>query len=709
MKLHYNHFIIILKSFLAVIVFAVPMYMFVKNSYLLNVESYIESELKLQKAFHLHNMYDDMLVTSSKHFIVQIKDKKLLEDTHFSYFKDYFSKEQIESIRLELALKDTFSKAMKVGKNWYIVTFLYTKKDPPEYHVSITEAKNIDKSEQLLHRLHTMITVSSIVLFVLSYILLLSQEKLAKSKKEIEESLDKANMYFNNAMIAFLIVDKNRKIIGVNTHLCKIFGYREDELLFQSAEILHISKESYKEWGELVFTKAQVNSVVNEQYQMKRKNGEIFWMEASGAPFDSTKEISNGVVWTMMDVTEQVENKKTIEKLNLSLNESITYLRLFLDTAPVPIYVNDKNGVIIECNNAFVKMIKKQKTDIIKHRLGKFLPAYLAKLHEDRDKELQYKESIHYKEIFSIDFHYSKIYEYHKTAIHKDNVYNGYICVMVDVTEHEAQETKLQSMIFEAVEKNKELAKAHEEERLNDMKFTAIGQLSAGITHEINTPLTYLKGNLEMLVVDLKDIPDNYASKKQLIEDTLEMQSGINRIASIVEAMREMSQQKKVLLEPTDLYATLLTSLVISHNRSKQVSKIYINDKLFSLDMQREKANCFSMVQEQRIEQVWIIIINNALDQLQKIEEFDKREIKIECFKENKKVHILFKDNAGGISEDMIENIFEPFVSGKPEGGMGVGLSIAKRIISEQNAIITAYNNSDGAVFEIIFDEVEVI
>jgi PAS domain S-box-containing protein len=680
--------------------------MFIKNSYVVNIENNVENELKLQRALHNYNKDESILLANSKHFAIQLKKNNFLDDSHFHYFKEYFSDEQIEDILLELSMKNTFSKAIEVKNHWYIVTFLHIPQKHSTFHVSISQAPNIDRIDKLFHRLQIMIMISSVVLFVLSFILLLSQDKLAKRKLEIEASLEESDMYFNNAMIAFLVVDRDRKIVRVNTHLCKIFGYREEELLNQSAEIVHVSKESFMEWGTLVFNKAQLNSVVNEKFQVKRKNGEIFWMEASGAPFDHSKNFSDGVVWTIVDVTKEVENKKTIEKLNSSLHESLVYLRLFLDTAPIPIYVNNKDGLIIECNNAFLKMMKKQKKDIMEHKLSAFLPDYLAQVHEKKDKELLYKKSIYYKELLSIGLEDSKIYEYHKTAIYKDKSYDGYICVMVDVTEHEEQETKLQSMIFKAVEKNKELMKAHEIEKLNDIKFTAIGQLSAGITHEINTPLTYVKGNLEMLVMDLKSMPESCQHKKELIEDTQDMQNGINRIASIVEAMREMSQNKKVILERTNVYATLITSLVISYNRSKQVSKIYINDKLFSLDMEKEKGTCFSLIQSQRVEQVWIVIINNALDQLQKIENFDDRELRINCFMEDNKVHIKFQDNAGGINEDMIEKIFEPFISDKPEGGMGVGLSIAKRIISEQNATISATNDEKGAIFEILLDAV---
>jgi len=706
MKSHYNYFLITLKSTLVVIIFALPMYVFIKDTYNFGIDNYLDNELKLQQALHSKNTQEQ--ISNTKNFEINIKNQDFINNKNFFYLKEFLTKKQIQEIYLELSLKNIFSKAIKIKEDWYIMTFLNTKRSPLQYHLYISKAENIDKEEKLFLKLQTMLAISSIILFILSYFSLLSKENLAKTKKEIQLSLDEANMYFNNAMIAFLIVNKDRKIIGINTLFCKIFGYTKEELLYQNSEILHISKDSYKQWGKLVFEKAQINSVINERYEVKRKDGTPFWIEASGAPFDNAKHISNGVVWTIMDVTEQIENKNTIEKLNKSLHENLLYLRLFLDTAPIPIYVNDKNGLIIECNNAFLKMLKKQKKDVIQHSLNKFLPDYLAQLHAKKDKELLYKDNIYYKELLSIDPDESETYEYHKSTIYKDDIYDGYICVMVNVTEREIQETKLQKMIFEAVQKNKELTQSHEEERLNDIKFTAIGQLAAGITHEINTPLTYLKGNLELLVMDLQEISDKCKIKDQIIEDSLEMKNGINRIASIVEAMREMSQQKKVILESTNIYDTIITSLIISFNRSKQISKIYINDKLFTLDMPKEDITCFAMVQPQRVEQVWIIIINNALDQLQKTLKYDLRELRINCFVKDKKIHILFHDNAGGIEDKMINKIFEPFVSNKPEGGMGIGLSIAKRIINDQDGFIRTYNSEQGAVFEVILKESEV-
>ena len=146
----------------------------------------------------------------------------------------------------------------------------------------------------------------------------------------------------------------------------------------------------------------------------------------------------------------------------------------------------------------------------------------------------------------------------------------------------------------------------------------------------------------------------------------------------------------------------------MAYNKSKQISKIFLNDKLFDIDNIDKNGYIFnSKVQKQRLEQVWVIILNNALDELIKIEDYEKRAINISIFEDENNIVIKFKDTAGGINKDIINDIFEPFVSLKEQGGMGVGLNIAKKIIDEQNGEIKAYNHDNGAVFEVVLKKFE--
>ena len=170
--------------------------------------------------------------------------------------------------------------------------------------------------------------------------------------------------------------------------------------------------------------------------------------------------------------------------------------------------------------------------------------------------------------------------------------------------------------------------------------------------------------------------------------------------------MREMSQKSKEIKEDTNIYHTLVTALTLLYNRSKQISNIKLNGEDFVIGMDKNKERYVSCIQKQRVEQTWVVIINNALDELVKIEDFEDRliDINISCTKDQKSIVVKIKDNAGGIPKKMLNNIFEPFVSNKESSGMGVGLNVAKRIINDQKGEILAYNENGGAVFEVKLD-----
>ncbi len=243
----------------------------------------------------------------------------------------------------------------------------------------------------------------------------------------------------------------------------------------------------------------------------------------------------------------------------------------------------------------------------------------------------------------------------------------------------------------------------HQEERLESAKFSAIGQLAAGITHEINTPLTYIKASFEMLGYDIEDL-DNSKLKDNIIKNITRAKDGLFRIENIVSSMKEMSQQSCHEKENTNIYYTVVVSSILAFNKIKHTSNIYINNLLFTLDMDKNHQFFMIDIQKQRIEQVWVIIINNAMDELIKIKNFNDRRLDINISSDDKYITVIFKDNAGGISNNNFNNLFEPFKGGKKSSGMGVGLSIAKKIIEDQkNATIEAYNEDDGAAFKIQF------
>jgi len=236
---------------------------------------------------------------------------------------------------------------------------------------------------------------------------------------------------------------------------------------------------------------------------------------------------------------------------------------------------------------------------------------------------------------------------------------------------------------------------------IKQIKLESIGTLVAGITHEINTPLTYMKNNLELLELDLLD---SFRSNEGIQESIENLKDGINRISNIVEATNEIVKKGSNDKSMCNIYKTLIHSIRLIHNHTKFQMPIFINDELFVPDFKANRHIYKANVIKDELEQVWIILLNNAYDEfLKSNKNFEDRALNINLSQENGKTIITFKDNAKhGIEKSILDNIFEPFVSTKDYSGIGLGLNIAKKIIKKHKGKIKAYNENNQAVFEVV-------
>jgi len=126
-------------------------------------------------------------------------------------------------------------------------------------------------------------------------------------------ALDKQGRYWlnqllNSTHIGVLVVDKNRKNLMVNKHICKMFGYSEDELVGENAEIFHTSHESYLKFAKLAFDLVLNGKSVSIDYQFMKKDGTLFWIHIAGDAVEGYDE----VLWTMVDVTKEIELKNKL-------------------------------------------------------------------------------------------------------------------------------------------------------------------------------------------------------------------------------------------------------------------------------------------------------------------------------------------------------------------------------------------------------------
>ena len=236
---------------------------------------------------------------------------------------------------------------------------------------------------------------------------------------------------------------------------------------------------------------------------------------------------------------------------------------------------------------------------------------------------------------------------------------------------------------------------------MTNTKFATIGQMAAGITHEINTPLTYIKGTLEMCRDDIDQI-EKSSLKNTLLEDSKTILDGINRIAIIIESMKEISSDQKLEKTAINIYDTIITVLVMIYNRSKHISNIYINGVIFDINnIDKNTYTLYANAHKQKLEQVWTIILNNALDELEKTGNFNHNKIDINLNNNQSNLVIEISNNGGAIDDNILKNIFEPFITNKSHKGIGIGLSVAKKIIDEHNGTIDVRCNSNTTTFKV--------
>lgn len=623
----------------------------------------------------LENLIQDLSSDFSKKVLILDPKGIFLNDSNITSFNE----------------EEYLSKKIYINENKYF-TFFIKKKDKLK--------------KDFIEEYHKSIIISGfLIAFFIAIIFSVIISRLNKSIEEDNKKLDlnikekylklSENQEIMDNHIMFIRIDKNGFITKVSRAFCYFLGFSEAELIGHHYKIL-IHKD-IKNLGRMV--RKRLNEKIFHLNEIKgaKKDGEVFWLDLLIEVIIENEQIDcYNIICT--DRT----NKKKIENLYNNLNNQIDEYDA--------IFENVHSGIaLIDLDGNFVKLNSKM-SELLGFTSDELLTMTCLDVIADDSKTILNKILKEIDEIGNISKLEKIFIKKDKTPIHLELSLSllGDKQRVVFVINSLEDKRKLQELnldlaekIKQEVEKNIQKDKFHQQEQLKNAKLTYIGSLAAGITHEINTPLTYIKGNLEMMSYDISDLPDGDI-KDRMLFDSSKMKEGINRIANIVESMREMAQSSKEVKEKTNIYSTLITSLTMVHNRSKQISRIYLNNEQFDINnIDKNQFSFFSKVQKQRIEQVWVIVINNALDELIKIENYENRILNILLYEEENEIIVKFKDNAGGIKEDIINDIFEPFVSSKDHSGMGVGLNIAKKIIEEQNGDILAYNQDAGAVFEI--------
>lgn len=539
------------------------------------------------------------------------------------------------------------------------------------------------------------------ILLTTAFLFIFFRRKEKDYLLELQNERDYSTNLINSSPTLIVGLTKDHSCKFVNPSTLKNIEYSWQEIIGKDFWKLLLPNELYDQ-AEILFSHLKKGDVKDYEITHITKNGNkkvISW--------DFRYESNDGgLLGFGKDITEE---KVATEKL---LEREANLKSIFESTNSI-IGLFDKNHNLIEFNQSFAEYARKTD-DLVLYPgmdiLNKMKrPEVVSQFKTWQKKALKgekFKETIEYKSpegIVYFLFNYNPIYQ--------NGEITGVSMFVEDITELKRAQKELlkytenlENIVAVRTEelevKNKELEKGNFEleKTLNNLKETqqqlvqaekmaSLGILAAGIGHEINNPLNFIKNGVIALTNQLKkyqNLPDE--DLKPFIDIINE---GINRSTNIVKSLSHFSRRGVSFNETCDIHEIIENCLTILQNRLKNKVKVIKN---FCGEEVKMKGS------EGKLHQAFLNIISNAE---QAIESSGTIEIKTIVYDQN--IFVEIKDTGCGISDENLTRIGDPFFTTKAPGqGTGLGLFITYSILEEHHGAISVESQlNKGTIFTV--------
>jgi len=278
------------------------------------------------------------------------------------------------------------------------------------------------------------------------------------------------------------------------------------------------------------------------------------------------------------------------------------------------------------------------------------------------------------------------------------------LCAQAAITLENARLYQQARQALELERKLHQLQQTHIQ-LIQSEKMFSLGQMVAGIAHEINNPISFIHGNIAHAneymeqVLELLDLYQNHCLQpnhdiqiamegmdleflRSDFESTLKsMKTGSDRIKNIVTSLRNFARLDESEFKRVDLHEGIESTLTILQNRLQKKGKreeIQVVKDYGNLPL----VECYAG----QLNQVFLNILNNAIDALEKCGRHNCLSLRICTETDGKQVKIAIADNGVGMNEQKQKRLFDPFFTTKEVGkGTGLGMAIAHQIVTEKH------------------------
>ena len=574
-------------------------------------------------------------------------------------------------------------------------------------------------------------------------------------RRQTEEELRERESYYRciveTASEGVWMFDSESKTTFANTRMAEMLGYTVDEIMGKS--LFEFIDGDERAIAQTYVQRRKQGIRERHDFKFTRKDGSHLWAIVSATPmFDSEGEFS-GVLRMITDISDR---KQAEAELRQTLQE-LEFEKFALDQSAI-VSTTNQFGIISYVNDQFCEILKYDRAELI------------GKTHK----------------IVNSDYHSPEFFQQLWSTITQGNVWRGqiknqakdgtyfwldttivpflnsrgephqYVAIRKDITARKQAEETVRLSESQLRTKNQELAKALRDVQqtqsmmVQNEKMVSLGQLVAGVAHEINNPVSFIYGNVQHaddyfqdLLKTLQIYQQEYPKPTPKIQQEIEnidlefllkdlpkllgsMKMGAERIRQIVLSLKNFSRLDEAEQKHVDIHEGIDSTLLILQHRFKETAghpKIVLLKEFGNLP----RVQCYAG----QLNQVFMNIIGNAIDALEEAMETgdwadgelspipycpsptlrictevkyeEDASIQTENIVYNKfsghPTHIVIRiaDNGPGIPAEVHQRLFDPFFTTKEPGkGTGLGLSISYQIVVDKHGGQLHCNSAPG-------------
>lgn len=511
-------------------------------------------------------------------------------------------------------------------------------------------------------------------------------------------SEEKAHALLNASTASMLLFDTEGTLLEVNESAADAMETTNNQLIGKNYFELFPPSISEKRWPvvqQVIETGEKIT--FRDSYKNMSFEHLIYPVKNQDAKVDRIAMMTREIT-SYIDAQNQIRNQ-------------YSFLQTLINSLPNPIYYKDANGHFLGINKEFLAITGKSRQEIIGQKYVFEENSELDSILNLHNHELNEANPVHRLEetvTFSDGIR-------HTVLIHQSLFYDvggqigGMIGVMVNITEVKRFEHELKELNFNLETRVVEELRRTEKQQsklIQKSKIESLGQLAAGMAHEINQPLGGISMSLENII--LKQSRGNL-SESYLVSKIDQCYENISRIKQIIDHIRTFSRdQQNTNIERVDARDAISNTLLL-------IEALYRNYQI-KLEILTSTKPLFFLGNKYKLEQVILNLLSNAKDAvLEKEKIFElkgfQKKVTIDCKRIGPLLYLIVSDNGIGIEKEKLDLLFEPFYTTKETNkGTGLGLSIVYGIIKEFEGNIGVESTfGEGTTVEITlpFSEVE--